>query len=323
MGGRGLKGRKGTNLVQFLFPHGAAQRWEKVALGICALLFFAAIVAQWQVSTRHQPPTVADPVIGYRPKELTHTALGDTNAVSMRSSAIPSDDCATRVLLFGDSVLFGGELAQADLASTRLGKALGTSTWVGNVSAGGWAPNNIRGYISKYGWHDPDVIGFVLNSHDVAQLNPIDPKAKSSDGVYPFAALTLAAEFKRWLFDKFASPGPARSVAAEAVLRKLLADASARAPVFVFHNRTAEELDPYLPSQEASMERSRGKILRAIVEQAGARYIDMGPMLPRRDVFYADHIHLSRAGQQAMGEIMIRALRRVVAGRARSCGATP
>ena len=192
-----------------------------------------------------------DPISGYRavPTEASLTATSDTfiNSYSMRSPAPPKDKCTTRILVLGDSVVFGVKHSNSELATTKLSNRLNSQSqnpvWVGNISAGNWAPNNILGYVNKFGFFDADAIVFVFNSHDITQSNIIDPNfiEGSFPTQHPSALLTyLDTKYgnsirKRWhrfinrgddyAPFKGASPSPD-------VIKELLARASKHAPTF-------------------------------------------------------------------------------------------
>ena len=68
------------------------------------------------------------------------------NNASMRSSGniqnMPEPG-KSRILIFGDSVLFGGsQMDQEDIATSLLGKKLKNKYEIFNVSAGSWGPGN-------------------------------------------------------------------------------------------------------------------------------------------------------------------------------------
>ncbi|MCW4153851.1 hypothetical protein OM427_30585 [Halomonas sp. 18H] len=80
-------------------------------------------------------------------------------------------------MVFGDSVLNGGNLTGHDELATTL--ATDDEIFFGNVSAGSWGPANIRGWIETYGFMKADTAIFLLSSHDLydvptfAPLNPL------------------------------------------------------------------------------------------------------------------------------------------------------
>ena len=85
-----------------------------------------------------------------------------------------------RVLVLGDSVLFGGStLDQAQIATTLLATKLGPGVVVGNVSAGSWGPGNWLGWIQRYGLLGATDVILLTSSHDLfdhptfAPLNPL------------------------------------------------------------------------------------------------------------------------------------------------------
>lgn len=80
-----------------------------------------------------------------------------------------------RVLVFGDSVVFGGaQLDQALIATeqlkTRMHQA-GEVVSIGNVSAGSWGPGNWKGWAETFGFLGASDVVLVISSHDVAD-NP-------------------------------------------------------------------------------------------------------------------------------------------------------
>ena len=80
-----------------------------------------------------------------------------------------------RVLIFGDSVLWGGVLLdQAEIATSILGKRLEKNFEIFNVSASSWGPGNWNQYIKENGLFDADQIIFLISSHDLTDLpNPL------------------------------------------------------------------------------------------------------------------------------------------------------
>lgn len=108
------------------------------------------------------------------------------NAYGMRSpdfSVRKSNPEERRILVFGDSVINGGNLTDQDRLATfhverDLRKAWSIPVVVGNVSAGSWGPGNWLAYVKTFGFFDADVVILVISSHDTrdnptfAPLNP-------------------------------------------------------------------------------------------------------------------------------------------------------
>ncbi len=94
------------------------------------------------------------------------------NEFGMRSDPLLETvaDSHTRVMVFGDSVVYGGnQVDQSQLATSLLQTALrqqDQDAEVGNVSANSWGPGNWLAYAEKYGFFDANVIALVLSAHD-------------------------------------------------------------------------------------------------------------------------------------------------------------
>jgi hypothetical protein len=116
----------------------------------------------------------------------------------MRSNPFPKkrEGNELRIMVFGDSVLNGGNLTDhADLATTlikkRLAKFTSRNVVVGNISAGSWGPGNWLAYANKYGFFDADIVVLVISSHDYADnptFQPLNPNTHPTSR--PFLALT-------------------------------------------------------------------------------------------------------------------------------------
>jgi len=92
------------------------------------------------------------------------------NEYSMRSLPLSSDD-SLRILLLGDSVIHGGvQTDHTALASTLLEDSLSArfhkKIRVLNISAGGWAPDNVAAYIRKFGDFNAKIMVLDVNSAD-------------------------------------------------------------------------------------------------------------------------------------------------------------
>lgn len=84
-----------------------------------------------------------------------------------------------RIMVFGDSVLNGGNLTDhADLATSILQRDLNQANRkaiVGNISAGSWGPGNWIAYAKEYGFFEADVVVLVISSHDYADNPTFQP----------------------------------------------------------------------------------------------------------------------------------------------------
>ena len=94
------------------------------------------------------------------------------NAFSMRSAPLAPvrDQSLQRVLIFGDSVLWGGSVLDQNLIATDLLQKSGNFE-VGNVAAPSWGPGNWLGWAQRYGFLEANTVVLVISSHDAAD-NP-------------------------------------------------------------------------------------------------------------------------------------------------------
>ena len=111
-----------------------------------------------------------------------------TNSYGMRSEQFSQTkkNNELRILVFGDSVVNGGNLTdQSDLATEIVHQKLTELRFnsyqkitVGNVSAGSWGPGNWLAYVKEYGFFDADIIILLISSHDYADnptFAPLNP----------------------------------------------------------------------------------------------------------------------------------------------------
>lgn len=270
---------------------------------------------------------ISDPVVGYRAGPRKKAGRFSTNGVSMRAAPVPDQDdhCTLRIMILGDSVVFAEDLPDDDLATSRLEKALSDAldwpVWVGNASMGGWSANNIRGYIERFGWFEADMIGFVLNSHDIDQSNAVDPAVVEGEPI-ALPGLSLPERAWNWLarHTPFAPDGPAIAVdpyvrengapPAKDVLRRLFVDAQQLGPTFIFHNRVVGEIERHDEvSARALRDRERAERLVSLIREHGVAYTDLGSMMAEKAGTYSDEIHLTASGQGIMAEAMLVAMK--------------
>jgi hypothetical protein len=96
----------------------------------------------------------------------------EVNQFSMRSSALEQQRPVQhrRVLVFGDSLVWGGAVLDQELIATELLAQPGI-TEVGNVAAPSWGPGTRLGYAKRFGFLDATDVVLVISSHDAAD-NP-------------------------------------------------------------------------------------------------------------------------------------------------------
>jgi len=130
------------------------------------------------------PLYVADTLTEYRLKPSQQLRrFGnriELNQSSMRSNALLQQRPVyqRRVLVFGDSVVWGGAVLDQEQIATELLAQPGI-TEVGNVAVPSWGPGNWLGYAKRFGFLDATDVVLVISSHDAAD-NP-SPEPFSGD----------------------------------------------------------------------------------------------------------------------------------------------
>ena len=103
-------------------------------------------------------------------KRFRKKNLIKTNSFGMRSENFSEDKSKLRIIIYGDSVVWGGSLIdQKDLSTEILKKLLNKKSnmfEVGNVSAGSWGPGNWLDHIKDRGIYSADLVLLVISSHD-------------------------------------------------------------------------------------------------------------------------------------------------------------
>ena len=249
------------------------------------------------------------------------------NDYSMRSAPLAARKGADerRVLVFGDSVVNGGNLTDhQDLATTRLAHDLrpfagGNKVVVGNVSAGSWGPGNWLAYSQVYGFFDADVVVLVASSHDVTDnptFAPLDPNTHPTKK--PLLALTegLTRYLPRYL-PAFLRGGGSMSEGKQeptgqdrdrglADLRAfLLAARATGAAVVLVQWPERGEVAAGVPADGFAD-------LTELASELGVRNVLAAPAvaaaLARGRAPYRDKIHPNDEGQQLLADVLLREL---------------
>ena len=160
------------------------------------------LFARFYLGLGDPPLSQTHPTIEYlfKPNQTVHRFgnLFQTNRYGMRSEDFTpqkTDPRELRVLVFGDSVVNGGNLTdQQNLATSilkrTLSQGLGRPVVVGNISAGSWGPLNEFSYLKQYGLLDADIVVIVLSSSDyddAPTFEPLNPLTHPTEK--PFSAL--------------------------------------------------------------------------------------------------------------------------------------
>lgn len=106
-----------------------------------------------------------------------------------------------RIMVFGDSVVNGGNLTnQNDLATEIIKRKINQQgkykkVTVGNISAGSWGPGNWLAYAKKYGFFNADFLVLVTNSDDYIDNPTFAPLNKNTHPTsQPISALAEGIE---------------------------------------------------------------------------------------------------------------------------------
>jgi uncharacterized protein (UPF0216 family) len=142
----------------------------RIALLVAVLLLVGELIARYGLGLGTPPLTVTHPRMEYifAPNQDVRR-FGNRqlyNELSMRNAPISDWGEARRILVFGDSVLNGGNLTDHEaLATTMASQTIGDAVFA-NISAGSWGLDNIFGWIETYGLLDAGTAILVLSSHD-------------------------------------------------------------------------------------------------------------------------------------------------------------
>lgn len=251
------------------------------------------------------------------------------NAYAMRTPDFaevkPADEF--RVMIFGDSVLNGGNLTDhAALATTllseRLAEQRGQPVVVGNISAGSWGPGNWLAYAEEYGFFDADVVVVLLSSHDAADnptFEPLNPNTHPQQR----PALALVEGITRYLpryLPTFGAPAPDQGVQppadpdADAPVRQGLADLRAflqlaeaeAARVLVVQHPDRDEL------ATGTAQPGYGMINALADEGLGVEAVSAFPAmeaaLASGEHPYRDNIHVNEVGQRILADVFFETL---------------
>jgi len=289
------------------------------------------LFARYYLGLGTPPLSVTDSKIEYmfKPNQDLHRFHNHfvINEYGMRTNSFERRPAPNelRVMVFGDSVLNGGNLTdQAKLATTliqdRLAAANRRRVLVGNISAGSWGPGNWLGYSEKYGFFDADLVILVVSSHDEADnptFQPLNPYTHPTE--MPVSALIegIMRYLPRYLQFPFSSNGakgdeassdPEGIVASKSAkgledLRNFLVAAKQVSQfVMVLQHWTKEEISSGQPAS------GHGHI-QEVCESVGVSTVQLMPSfkeaLERGNDPYRDKIHPNEEGQRLIAEAIL------------------
>lgn len=246
------------------------------------------------------------------------------NAYGMRSEAFSRNkgEGELRIMVFGDSVVNGGNLTDhEELATTllarRLKTELGRNVTVGNITAGSWGPGNWLAYAKEFGFFDADVVVLVASSHDAADnptFLPLDP------GTHPQErpALALVEGITRYLpryLPKWGAEAKREPLDEElaAATRKGLADLGAFLALARAHTSWVLVLQhPERKEIESARFEPGHAAIQKVAAEHGVPVIQLAPTLAaaiqRGEQPYRDNIHPNDVGQKILASALRQAL---------------
>ncbi|MFO0861476.1 MAG: hypothetical protein U0570_13055 [Phycisphaerales bacterium] len=298
---------------------GARTRIARIfAFGVVALVG-GELIARFGLGLGDPPLFVTDSKIEYLNKPGTYHRFGHDihiNSWSMRAPEIaehkPKSD-ELRVLVIGDSVVFGGATLRDDEIATfeltrRLEQASGRKVLVANIAAGSWGPPNQLAYLERFGTFDADAMIVVWSSHDAWDVPTFAPLGVDNPTVSP--GFALGELWTRYIAPKVfpvASVPPAQTLAeADQSLRaarSILELAIARKiPVAVVLHRTRSELGA---SSVEGLE-----LLGAVAKSEGVPVFETATVFsaPKADAQFRDDIHPTAGGQQLLADLYFKAV---------------
>jgi hypothetical protein len=156
-------------------------------LTVLILIAGGELGARYGLGLGHPPLSQPHPTIEYlfKPNQDVYR-FGNhfvTNRYGMRSADFPpqkSSPAELRIMVYGDSVINGGNLTdQSHLATSLVQQALARDLHrpviVGNISAGSWGPPNQLAYLRQFGVLDADIVVLVLSSSDYDDAPTFEP----------------------------------------------------------------------------------------------------------------------------------------------------
>lgn len=254
------------------------------------------------------------------------------NRYSMRSDDFPPDKSSSdelRVLVIGDSVVYGGVLLDQDNIDTEilkrsLQRRLARSVVVGNASAKSWGPPNELAYLERYGTLDADVVILELSSHDYADAPTFIPVVGISAD-YPNKKPRLALQdlFETYLLPRYlhygvtpagvdknlANTAPSENDIVECREAERgffrYAQAHHAKVVLVQHLSLPELTRGYEPGYAANQQVAKEENVPTVDDSDGLRAELKSGHSPYHS---GDAIHLNRLGQEVLAHTLERAV---------------
>lgn len=251
------------------------------------------------------------------------------NQYGMRSqpiSPLKKSNEKLRVMVFGDSVVNGGNLTDhQQLATTivqdRLEQSKNGSVIVGNISAGSWGPGNWLAYAQEYGFFDADKIILVISSHDYADspnytpLNPnTHPQTKPILALQEFFNRYITRYLPKFPFktnqsiaetSKIIPATHANNQGLSDLKEFLLMAKSTNADVYLIQYWDRHEIQSKISSKGNQEIKQLAQKLDIPVWQTKSLFVDADR---QNQEPFRDNIHPSERGQELLARLMLNIL---------------
>ncbi len=247
------------------------------------------------------------------------------NEYGMRSDSFTkkkANEKEIRIMVFGDSVINGGNLTdQSELATTilknKLSEIFNKDIIVGNISAGSWGPGNWLAYAKEYGFFNADIVILVISSHDYIDNPTFAPLNKNThptekppfaiiEGIQRYLPRFLPEIFTREDLIKVNSSNQEIEKAVKDLRNFLILAQKNSSLVLVFQHYEKSELD--------SKETLGHRHIRTICKELGISPHSLAPYFNRSIVHgfnpYRDEIHPNALGQKLISEAFLTEIRK-------------
>jgi hypothetical protein len=237
----------------------------------------------------------------------------EINALGQRSAELPTHRSPSRrrVLVIGDSVVWGGSQLDQSLIATELVHRQ-TGFDVVNVAAPSWGPANQLAYLQTHGLLEATDVVLVISSHDAFDVPTFEPLARSPDKPThkPWSALQEGVQryllpriIRRSAVDHVVKPEGSAATQSLADLLALLARSGVRVGVLQYWEQGEIRADqPY----------SGHAAIAHVLQDQGIQPVQAGPIFRRCGplaTLFTDAIHpYTAAGQACLARSILQAL---------------
>jgi lysophospholipase L1-like esterase len=298
-----------------------------IIISIIFLILIGEMFSRYCLGLGTPPLLIIHPTIEYlyKPNQNVYRFRNHfiTNQYGMRAESFSQKKIGDelRVMVFGDSIVNGGNLTdQSELATSllkdNLSKILRENVIIGNISAGSWGPGNWLAYAQEYGFFDADIIILIISSHDYIDNPTFQPLDKNTHPTeQPVSALLEGIE--RYL-PRYILPIPSSTIVTEnnqhipkkEEVQKGLDDLKNFLKLAKNNSNNVLVFQHYEKSEiESRYPQIGNKLIKEICNQLGIIPTSLEPYF-RKSIEdglnpYHDEIHPTNIGQQLIAEAIL------------------